>query len=70
MKGDAKLTLKLKNAHTRYMSDFGPESPKNERGEPFDWGTWLEYNGYKLDRLGHVYPMEEEDVAEKARMYK
>jgi hypothetical protein len=67
--GDAKLTVKLKNAHTKYQTDFGDDSPKNPKGEPFDWPSWLEYNGYGLDRSGHVYEMDETDVAMKRREY-
>lgn len=61
--GDVRLTVKLKNAHTRYMTDFGDDSPKNEKGEPFDWPSYLEYNGYGLDASGHVTQMDDADVA-------
>ena len=65
--GDVKLTLKMKSAHTKYVADFGDDSPKDEAGQPFDWPSYLEYNGYKLDRAGHVYEMDNEDVAMKTR---
>lgn len=65
MKGDAKLTTKLKNAHTRYMTDFGDDSPKDPKGSPFQWKEWLNYNGYDLDSGGHVYPMDDEQVSKR-----
>ena len=67
--GDPKLTVKLKNAHTKYMTDFGDDSPKDEKGQPFQWPSWLEYNGYKLDRSGHVMDMSNEDVSLKTKEY-
>lgn len=63
MKGDVKLTAKMKNAHTRYMTDFGDDSPKDTKGEPFQWKPWLQYNGYDLDDSGHVYPMDDQQVS-------
>ena len=68
--GDPKLTIKLKNAHTKYMTDFGPDSPKDEAGEPFQWRPYLNYNGYDLDANGHVIEMDKADVEDKRRMYK
>lgn len=70
MKGDPKLTIKMKNAHTRYLSDFDDSSPKDESGSPFQWRPWLNYNGYELDSSGHVYPMAEEDIAKRERELK
>ena len=70
MKGDAKLTVKMKNAHTKYMTDFGDDSPKDEKGQPFEWPSWLEYNGYTLDSSGHVMDMDDAAVAKKTREYR
>lgn len=67
--GDPKLTVKMKNAHTSYMTDFGDDSPKDEAGKPFQWKDWLEYNGYKLDNTGHVMEMSNEDVTLKTKEY-
>lgn len=69
--GDPKLTVKLKNAHTAYMTDFDPAiSPKDEAGAPFQWKPWLNFNGYDLDANGHVVEMDRETVEESRRMYK
>ena len=51
------------------MADFGDNSPKNEKGEPFGWPEYLEFNGYRLDRMGHVEEMDEVAVANKRREY-
>ena len=68
--GDPKLTIKLKNAHTKYMADFGPNSPKDEAGEPFQWRPWLNFQGYDLDSTGHVVEMDNDAVENKRREYR
>jgi hypothetical protein len=67
--GNASLTVKMKNAHTRYMTDFGDDSPKDEKGAPFKWEPWLEYQGYRLDKDGHVMEMDDVAVAKKRHEY-
>jgi hypothetical protein len=67
--GDPKLTIKMKNAHTKYMADFDENSPKDEKGEPFQWQPWLQFNGYGLDSNGHVIEMDNTAVEKKRREY-
>ena len=68
MKGDPKLTIKMKNAHTKYAIDPGDMVGKD--GEPLPWKDWLSHNGYELDDGGQVYPMSEEKVNETLKQYR
>ena len=68
--GDARLTIKLKNAHTKYMADFDENSPKDEKGEPFQWKDWLNFQGYDIGANGHVIEMDNDAVENKRREYR